>query len=58
MNIHNINREDLQDFINYMFDNGYSRNTLSSVIGILSKSLNYAADDFELIDGAMLYFNE
>lgn len=45
MNIHSISREDIQDFINDKFDNGYSRNTLSSLIGIISKSLNYAADN-------------
>lgn len=45
MNIHSITREDIQDFINDMFDKGFSRNTLSSLIGIVSKSLNYAADN-------------
>lgn len=44
-NIHNISREDLQDFINKLFDNGYSPNTLSSIIGIISKSFNYAVDN-------------
>lgn len=45
MNIHSITREDLQIFVNDKYDKGYSRNTLSSLIGILTKSLNYAADN-------------
>ena len=38
-----IKREDLQAFIMDLYDRGYSRNTLSSVIGILSKSMGYAS---------------
>lgn len=47
--LRNIKKEDLQAFIIDMFDNGYSRNTLSSIIGILSKSFNYAVDHNYLI---------
>lgn len=39
-----IKKEHLQAFILDMFDKGYSKNTLLSIIGILSKSLNYAVD--------------
>lgn len=39
-----IKKEHLQAFILELYDNGFSRNTLSSVIGILSKSMNYAVD--------------
>lgn len=39
-----IKKEDLQTFILEMFDNGYAKNTLSCIIGILSKSMNYAVD--------------
>lgn len=45
MNIHSISREDIQNFINDKFDKGYSRNTLSSLIGILTKCFNYASDN-------------
>lgn len=39
----------LQKFINKMFNDGYSKNTLSSVKRILSGSLNYAVDTANLI---------
>lgn len=39
-----IKREDLQAFVMDLYDRGYSRNTLSSIIGILSKSMGYAVD--------------
>lgn len=49
MNIHSISREDIQEFINKKFDNGYSKNTLSSLIGILSKAMSYAEDNGYII---------
>lgn len=39
----------IQDFINSMFDRGYSRNTVSSVMRILSGSFNYAVNTAQLI---------
>ena len=39
-----IKKEDLQALILDMYDRGYSVNTLSRTIGILSKSMNYAVD--------------
>lgn len=39
----------LQNFINKMFNNGYSRNTLTTVRRILSGSLNYAVDTAQFI---------
>ena len=42
--LRSIKKEDLQAFIIEKFDDGYSYNTLSSLIGILSKSFNYAVD--------------
>ena len=39
-----IKKEDLQAFILDMYDRGFSLNTLSRTIGILSKSMNYAVD--------------
>lgn len=39
-----IKKADLQALISDMFDRGYSKNTLSSIIGILTKSFNYAVD--------------
>ena len=39
-----IKRENLQAFVMDLYDRGYSKNTLSSVIGILSKSMGYAVD--------------
>ena len=43
--LRSIKREDLQGFILDMFHKGYSKNTLSSLSGILSKSLNWAVDN-------------
>lgn len=42
--LRSIKKEDLQMFILEMFDNGYAKNTLSCISGILSKSMNYAVD--------------
>lgn len=39
-----ITKNQLQDFIVKMFNDGYSLNTISSIRGILSKSFNYAVD--------------
>ncbi len=44
-----IRKENLQAFVLDMYDAGYSRNTLSSVVGILSKSMNYAVDHHYLV---------
>lgn len=44
-----IKKENLQAFILDLYDKGYSRNTLSSIIGILSKSMNYAVDHHYLL---------
>ncbi len=44
-----IKRENLQAFILDMFHKGYSRNTLSSLIGIISKSFNWAVDNKYLL---------
>lgn len=37
-----IQHESIQKFINRMFDDGYARNTLVNVLGVLSCSLRYA----------------
>lgn len=39
----------IQDFINELFNEGYSRNTLSVIKGILTSSFNYAIKPLELI---------
>ena len=39
-----IKKEHLQAFVVEMYDKGYSRNTISGVMGILSNSMNYAVD--------------
>lgn len=39
----------IQNFINKMFNNGYSRNTLTTIRRILSGSLNYAVDTVQFI---------
>lgn len=39
----------LQNFINKMFNDGYSRNTLTTIRRILSGSLNYAVDTVQFI---------
>jgi len=39
----------LQDFINKKFNEGFSRNTLSSIKGILNKSLKYAVTPLQFI---------
>lgn len=40
-----ITKPILQDFIKELFNKGYSKNTISSVKGILSKAFDYAADN-------------
>lgn len=46
----------LQQFINDKFNEGYSRNTLSVIKGILSNSLNYAVEPLKYIESnPMLY---
>lgn len=42
--LNGIRKDNLQAFVMDLFDAGYSRNTISSIIGILSKSMNYAVD--------------
>lgn len=39
-----ITKNNLQDFITKMYDDGFSRNTISSIKGILTKSFNFAVD--------------
>jgi integrase len=39
-----LNRDRLQKFLNMKHDEGYSKNTLSTLRGIISKSLTYAVD--------------
>lgn len=41
-----ITREILQDFIMQIFDEGYSYNSIITIKGILTKSLNYAEDNY------------
>ena len=42
--IKSITKDNLQQFITKMFNDGFSPNTISSVRGLLSKSFNYAVD--------------
>ena len=44
-----IKKEHLQAFVLDMYDKGYSQNTLSSIIGLLSKCFNYAVDHHYLV---------
>lgn len=39
-----ITKDNLQDFITKMYNDGFSKNTLSSIKGILSKCFDYAVD--------------
>ena len=39
-----ITKDNLQQFITKMFNDGFSPNTISSIRGLLSKSFNYAVD--------------
>lgn len=41
----NIKRADLQNFLNKMHDNGYSKNSIAEVKGILTKCFSYAVDE-------------
>ncbi len=43
--LRNISREQLQSFVMDMFNEGYSPNTLSVLIAVLSKSMAYAVDN-------------
>ena len=46
----------LQEFINYMFNQGYSRNSLTIIKGILSSSLSYAVEPLHYLQSSpMLY---
>ncbi len=40
-----LTKKDIQDFLYYLFDQGYSPNTISSVKGILTKCFKYAVDN-------------
>ena len=42
--IRRLNRERLQKFLQKKYDEGYSKNTLSTLRGILSKSMTYAVE--------------
>ena len=44
-----INKDMLQSLITNMFNEGFSRNTISSIRGILSKAFNYAVDNHYII---------
>ncbi len=46
----NLTSAVLQDLINEKFQAGYSRNTLSTIRGILSSSLDYAVEPMKYID--------
>lgn len=51
-----LNSAVLQEFLNSMFNNGYSRNTLSVIKGILSGSLYYAVEPLKFIqESPMIY---
>ena len=39
-----ITKDNLQDFITKMFNDGFSKNTISSVKGIITKSFDFAED--------------
>ena len=41
----NIKRTDLQNFLNKMHDNGYSKNSIVEIKGILTKCLSYAVEE-------------
>lgn len=43
--LRSIKREDLQAFIIDLYDSGMSTNSISSIIGILTKSFNWAVDN-------------
>lgn len=47
--LRSITKEILQSFITQMFNDGFSRNTISSIRGILSKSFEYAVDNHYII---------
>lgn len=46
----------LQQFITDKFNEGYSRNTLSVIKGILSKSLNYAVEPLKYIESSPMMY--
>lgn len=53
-----LNTSILQGFINNLYDKGYSRNTLSSIKGILTSSMNYAVEPLHYIASSpMNYVN-
>lgn len=47
--LRSITKEILQSFITKMFNEGFSKNTISSIRGILSKAFDYAADNHYII---------
>lgn len=53
-----LNTAILQKFINELYDRGFSRNTLSSIKGILTSSMNYAVEPLHYIASSpMNYVN-
>ncbi|MBE6844317.1 MAG: site-specific integrase [Ruminococcus sp.] len=53
-----LNTTVLQKFINDLYDRGFSRNTLSSIKGILTSSMNYAVEPLHYIASSpMNYVN-
>lgn len=53
-----LNAAILQKFINELYDRGFSRNTLSSIKGILTSSMNYAVEPLHYIASSpMNYVN-
>ena len=51
--LRSIRKNNIQDFINKMYNDGFSRNTLTSIKGILSKCFDYALED----DNGYITFN-
>lgn len=47
--LRSITKEILQSFITKMFNEGFSKNTISSIRGILSKAFDYATDNHYII---------
>lgn len=47
--LRSITKEILQNFITHLFNEGFSKNTISSIRGILSKAFDYAVDNHYII---------
>lgn len=47
--LRSVTKENLQSFITQMFNEGFSKNTISSIRGILSKAFDYAVDNHYII---------